>query len=75
VFDGNLILCSPTSDFVVEKTKVSGTFSKFSKLLFAQKKLFVFAIVGSIILTLLGIAGSQMYSYHHSTQAIYNSPL
>jgi ATP-binding cassette subfamily B protein len=57
-FDGNLILCSPTNEFIADKTKTGGTFSRFSKLLFAQKGLFAYAIIGSIILTLLGIASS-----------------
>ncbi|MDR3021174.1 MAG: peptidase domain-containing ABC transporter [Clostridiales bacterium] len=57
-FDGNLILCSPTNEFIADKTKIGSTFSRFSKLLFAQKNLFTYAIIGSIILTLLGIAGS-----------------
>lgn len=57
-FDGNLILTVPTNDFVADKSKVGSTFRRFSGLLFAQKRLFVFAIVGSVILTLLGIASA-----------------
>lgn len=57
-FDGNLVICAPANEFVAEKTQVGGVFNRFSKLLFAQKRLFVYAIIGSIILTLLGIAGA-----------------
>ena len=57
-FDGNLILTCPSNDFVVDNQKVSGTFRRFSGLLFAQKKLFALAIVGSVILTLLSIASA-----------------
>jgi len=57
-FDNNLILMSPTNDFASGKTNTSSVFNRFFKLLFIQKKLFIYAIIGSIILTLLGIAGS-----------------
>lgn len=57
-FDGYAIFCAPTNEFIADKTKTKGVFHRFLKLLLAQKKLFVLAIVGSIILTLLGIAGS-----------------
>ncbi|MCL2176725.1 MAG: peptide cleavage/export ABC transporter [Firmicutes bacterium] len=57
-FDGNLILCAPTTDFVADKIKTGSVFNRFSRLVFAQKRLFVLAIIGSIILTVLGIAGA-----------------
>ncbi|MBO4539488.1 MAG: peptidase domain-containing ABC transporter [Clostridia bacterium] len=57
-FDGYLIFCAPTSNFIANKTKTKGVFRKFFKLLFVQKKLFILAIVGSVILTTLGIASS-----------------
>lgn len=57
-FAGEIVLCAPTSEFIADKTKTGGVFNRFVKLLLAQKRLFVFAIIGSIILTLLGIAGS-----------------
>jgi ATP-binding cassette subfamily B protein len=57
-FDGNIILCAPTNEFIADKTKTGGVFNRFVKLLTAQKKLFVYAIIGSVILTLLGIASS-----------------
>lgn len=57
-FDGYIILCAPTNEFIADKIKTKGVFGRFIKLLFAQKKLFVLAIIGSIILTVLGIASS-----------------
>lgn len=57
-FDGFAVFCAPTNAFVADKTKTKGVFSRFLKLLLAQKKLFILAIVGSVILTALGIASS-----------------
>ena len=57
-FDGYAILCAPTSEFVADKTKKQGVFNRFFKLLLAQKKLFAIAVIGSVILTVLGIASS-----------------
>ena len=57
-FDGFGVFCAPTSEFISERTKTKGVFGRFVKLLLAQKKLFVYAIIGSVILTALGIAGS-----------------
>ena len=57
-FDVYAILCAPTSEFVADKTKKQGVFNRFFKLLLAQKKLFAIAVIGSVILTVLGIASS-----------------
>lgn len=57
-FDNNVVFLAPTSEFIAEKTKTNNVFNKFFKLLTAQKKLFVYAIIGSVILTILGIASS-----------------
>lgn len=57
-FDGFAVFCAPTNAFVADKTKTKGVSGRFFKLLLAQKKLFVLAIIGSIILTALGIASS-----------------
>ncbi|MDR3293732.1 MAG: ABC transporter permease, partial [Clostridiales bacterium] len=57
-FGGTLILSAPMSGFMTEKIKTGGVFNRFFKLLTAQKKLFAVAIVGSVILTALGIASS-----------------
>lgn len=57
-FDGYVVFCAPTNEFVAEKTKTGSVFNRFLKLLLAQKKLFVYAIIASVILTILGIASS-----------------
>jgi ATP-binding cassette subfamily B protein len=57
-FDGNIVLCAPTNEFIAEKIKTGSVFNRFFKLLAAQKKLFIYAIIGSVILTALGIASS-----------------
>ncbi len=57
-FDGYAVFCAPTNDFIADKTKTKGVFGRFFKLLLAQKKLFIYAIIGSVILTALGIASS-----------------
>lgn len=57
-FDGYAVFCAPTNVFIADKTKTQSVFGRFFKLLLAQKKLFVFAIIGSVILTALGIASS-----------------
>ena len=57
-FDGYAVFCAPTNAFVADKTKTKGVFYRFFRLLLAQKKLFIIAIVGSVLLTALGIAGS-----------------
>ena len=57
-FDGYAVFCAPTNEFIADKTKTKGVFNRFFKLLLAQKKLFILAIIGSIILTALGIASS-----------------
>lgn len=57
-FDNNVIFMAPTNEFVADKTKAGSVFARFLKLLTAQKKLFICAIIGSVILTILGIASS-----------------
>ena len=57
-FDNHVVLMAKTNEFVAAKTKTKGVFNRFFKLLSAQKKLFIYAIIGSVILTVLGIASS-----------------
>ena len=57
-FDGYAVFCAPTNEFVADKAKTKDVFGRFFKLLLAQKKLFALAIIGSVILTALGIASS-----------------
>lgn len=57
-FDNHVVLMATTNEFVADKTKTKSVFDRFFKLLSSQKKLFIYAIIGSIILTVLGIASS-----------------
>ena len=57
-FDGILLLLIPNNEFSAGKDKASGMFSKFIGLLLPQKALFIYSIIASAILTVLGIASS-----------------
>jgi ABC-type bacteriocin transporter len=57
-FDGILLLMIPNHEFSSGKNKSSSMLSKFVSLLLPQKALFIYSIIGSIILTVLGIASS-----------------
>lgn len=57
IFDGVLVLLAPTNNFKPEKRNNS-MLGRFIKLLLPQKRLFISAIVASVILTLFGIASS-----------------
>lgn len=57
-FDGVLLLLIPNNEFNPGKIKGSGILSKFIQLLLPQKALFVYSIVASAILTVLGIASA-----------------
>lgn len=57
-FDGVLLLLVPNEEFFKSKEKRKSVYSRYSKLLLAQKKLFVYAIITSFILTGLGIVSS-----------------
>ena len=54
-FANELLLCIPNANFIPDKEKAKSVFSRFATLILSQKKLFVLAIIGSIILTALGI--------------------
>lgn len=58
VFDGVLLLLVPNNEFNQGKIKGSGMLSKFIQLLLPQKSLFIYSILASIILTILGIASA-----------------
>lgn len=58
IFTGVLVLLGPTSDFVRNRGSKRTTADKFLGLLAPQRGLFVWAIVSSLILTVLGIGGS-----------------
>ena len=57
-FTGTLLLLKPNQEFVGGKVKGEKVFSRFSKLLIPQKKLFIYSILASIILTVIGIVSS-----------------
>lgn len=57
-FDGILLLLIPNNEFSAGKDKASGILSKFIALLLPQKALFIYSIIASAILTVLGIASS-----------------
>ena len=54
-FDGVCIFLKPESNFICEKAKKGKMFPLFIKLLLPHKKLFIFAILASVFLTVLGI--------------------
>lgn len=57
-FTGAMLLLSPNSSFVVGKKKTGKTFDRYLQMLLPQKKLFVYAILASFFLTILGILSS-----------------
>lgn len=57
-FDGVILLLIPNQSFTIEKDKKESTLSKFIKILLPQKALFIYSIIASVILTILGIASS-----------------
>ncbi len=57
-FTGALLILKPNNAFVGGKTKGDKIFERFIRLLVPQKKLFVYSILASVILTILGIVSS-----------------
>jgi len=57
-FDGIMLLMIPNNEFNPGKNKNGGMLSKFIEILWPQKLLFIYSIIGSVILTILGIASS-----------------
>ena len=60
-FTGVLLLMTPTSEFKAGKQKQGSMVKRFLDLLWPQKKLFFYAILSSVIMTIIGIA-SSMYN-------------
>ena len=58
-FTGVLLLLNPTSEFKGGKIEKGGMFKRYIDLLLPQKKLFFYAILSSLIITILGIASSM----------------
>ena len=57
-FTGALLILKPNNEFEEGKIKGGSMVMRFMKLLLPQKKLFVFSIITSVILTVLGIVSS-----------------
>ena len=57
-FTGAMMLLKPNEAFVGGKQKGQKMFDRYVKLLLPQKKLFIYAIVASFLLTVLGIISS-----------------
>ena len=57
-FTGVLLLLNPTPEFKGGKVAKGGMIKRYMDLLLPQKKLFAYAILGSVLLTILGIASS-----------------
>lgn len=57
-FTGTLLLLKPDGRFEQGKTEKGKVFRRFLKLLLPHKKLFVYSIIASVILTILGIVSS-----------------
>jgi ATP-binding cassette subfamily B protein len=57
-FTGNLLILKPDNRFEKGRVKGEKVFSRFVKLLLPQKKLFVFSVLASLIMTVLGIVSS-----------------
>jgi ATP-binding cassette subfamily B protein len=57
-FTGVLLLLKPDNKFVIDKTGDAKLYARFVKLLAPHKRLFAYAILASLIMTILGIASS-----------------
>ena len=57
-FTGVLLLLNPTSEFKPGKQKKGGMIKRYIDLLLPQKKLFIYAIISSVLITILGIVSS-----------------
>ena len=57
-FTGALLLLKPNEKFIGGKIKGEKTFNRFLKLLLPQKKLFLYSLLASVLLTVLGIVSS-----------------
>lgn len=57
-FTGVLLLLIPNQDFVADKERGKSVFQRYLRLLLPQKRLFIYGIITSILLTVLGIASS-----------------
>lgn len=61
-FTGVLLILKPDERFVTGKNKGEKVFSRYVRLLLPQKKLFIYGIVASLLLTIFGIVSSLINS-------------
>lgn len=61
IFTGVMLLMAPAESFCPDRGRMEGTLTKFIRLLAPQKKLFIWALIASFIMTVLGI-GSSMFN-------------
>ncbi len=61
-FTGVLLLLTPNQDFVAGKERGKSVFQRYMGLLLPQKKLFIYGIIASLLLTVLGIVSSLFNS-------------
>lgn len=61
-FTGVLLILKPNTSFVKGNEKNTKLFDRYVKLLLPQKKLFIYAIIASFLLTALGILSSLFNS-------------
>lgn len=57
-FTGAMLILKPNHDFVKGKVKGDKIFNRYIRLLWPQKKLFLYGILASVLLTILGIVSS-----------------
>ncbi len=57
-FTGAMLLLKPDNRFEAGKLKGSGMFNRYMKLLVPQRRLFVYSVLASLIMTVLGIISS-----------------
>ena len=57
-FTGVMIILKPTYEFAKVKNDKHSVFNRYVKLLLPQKKLFIYGIISSVIITVLGILSS-----------------
>lgn len=61
-FTGAMLLLKPNNQFEAGKLKGGGMFNRYVRLLMPQKKLFIYAVLASVIMTVLGIISSLFNS-------------
>lgn len=61
-FTGSLLLLKPSSEFRSGKNKNTKMFERYIRLLTPHKKLFIYALISSLLVTILGIVSSLFNS-------------